>query len=242
MKLLISIALLFALQSLALAQSTETMTREEYIRQLGGNQGVAGIVPNFDNRYSGIEGSPFLNEVFGKGTVYLKDGRVVEVDEINLDLYSNMVQVVPPRTNVPIVLNNDSFEKVLIKAGAPGEYDQEFYFREKQGKAKEGFYELVSEDLGLFVYHKKALRKANYTGGYSAQRTSDLFYSEPIVYYVKDGGKMRKLKSSPKAMKSYFDNLYNVKLVVPSEDMDLLKSSVGIRSIIARYKEKSTDK
>jgi hypothetical protein len=63
--------------------------------------------------YSDIEGSPFYNQKWSKAFLYLKNGNLVKIDRIKLNMYSNEVDYIN-NNNVEMVLEAVNFKKIIV--------------------------------------------------------------------------------------------------------------------------------
>lgn len=175
----------------------------ENLRELGSTSGGIGNVKTFDNRYEGVKGTPFVFEDWFKGEVFLSDKQKIEVKALNYNCVDNEIVYRDPATKVIRILNRKevdmfsiesptgkmSFSPVGVKEGVDPFFAQLLY------NQKSMVYKLYQKD---FV-------RANYEGGYSADRKYDEFVDKFDIYFRKSNDEtLFKVKKSKKYIISCF--------------------------------------
>lgn len=175
----------------------------ENVRELGTSTRGIGNVKTFDNRYEGVKGTPFVFEDWFKGEVFLSDKQKIEVKALNYNCVDNEIVYRDPATKVIRILNRKevdmfsiesptgkmSFSRVGMKEGVDPVFAQLLY------NQKSMVYKLYQKD---FV-------RANYEGGYSADRKYDEFVDKFDIYFQKSNDDtLFKVKKSKKYIISCF--------------------------------------
>ena len=108
-------------------------------------------------RGSDIQGSPFLSESWGNGTVTFANGQVAEVSELNFDMYINKPLF---RKNNEDQVFMDPVKEIRF-AGKLNGHDKNFHFRSGYGPAGNSstktYYEVLQEgpNFHLLRYTRK---------------------------------------------------------------------------------------
>lgn len=168
------------------------LTEDAFNKNLSSN-----IVYTYDQRYEGVKGSPFLFDewISGKVDMYYSESNqssTISDVEIKLDIYSHLALVSPKNANQVIQLNNgiqalflyhnqDTLEYQLVELGEGPQFARK----------------LTHQEPILFEVYLKTLRKADYKGLYSANRTYDEFIPKSTIH-IRKGDQMFKAKSSQK--------------------------------------------
>jgi len=87
----------------------------------GGNYGYVNVVdPSTIGKqkieminYSDIEGSPFYSQKWSKAFLYLKNGNLVKIDQVKLNMYTNEVDYIN-NNHVEMVLEAANFKRIII--------------------------------------------------------------------------------------------------------------------------------
>lgn len=157
---------------------------KENLRELGSMDGT-GTVKTFDNRYEGVKGTPYVFENFLPGEVYLKTKNKVTVPQLNYNCFENEIAYIDPATKVIRVMNRFQVDLFTIQDG-----DKVLTF--VPIKLDEGAETIFAEVLynkasDVYKVYGKEWVKANYQGGYSADRRYDEFVDKYDLYFMKKG-------------------------------------------------------
>jgi hypothetical protein len=171
---------------------------KENLRDLG-SAAHTGSVKTFDNRYEGVKGTPYVFEAWMPGEVYMSSKRKVAVKELNYNCFDNEIVYRDPATGIPRLLNRHMVDLFVIKE--PG---ASYTFVPVQLKSDaDPVFARVLYNQGSMVYevYSKEFLKANYEGGYSADRRYDQFVDKRDFYFMKRGEKtLYRVKKSKKYM------------------------------------------
>jgi hypothetical protein len=183
--LLISFGLLITTSTFAQqVTSPEGYEAKENLRELGSTDGT-GTVQTFDNRYEGVKGSPYVFEQFRQGEVYFKSKKKVKVNELNYNCMENELVYKDPATKVIRMMNKFQVDLFTFSDGTENlTFVPLNLYEDKEAIFAQMLYNKAS--LVYKVYAKDWL-KANYEGGYSADRKYDEFVDKYSLYFMKDG-------------------------------------------------------
>ncbi|MBN2697693.1 MAG: hypothetical protein JXR52_02620 [Bacteroidales bacterium] len=169
------------------------------------NLGVSdafGNIQTFDNRYEGVKGTPFIFEEWHPGEVYLSDKKKVFFNDINYNAFENEIVYMEVGSNRARVMNKyivDLFRLfgkdtlTFVPLQLPG------------GKDKIFANVLYNRNSVVYKVFKKEFIKANYEGGYSADRRYDEFVDKVDLFFRKyDDDILYKVRRSKKYMISAF--------------------------------------
>jgi len=190
------------------------------LMELGSLDG-AGSVKTFDNRYEGTKGTPYVFETWLPGEVFLKSKKKVLVKELNYNCFDNELVFLDPATKVIRLINRYTVDlfyilnssDTLLFAPIEPENDGEFLFAQVLYKGGSVVYKL---------YQKEFVR-ANYEGGYSADRKYDEFADKSDLYFSKqDDPIFYKVKKSKKQILTVFPDAEDeISSYIKAEKLDL---------------------
>ena len=190
------------------------------LQELGSVSGT-GTVQTFDNRYEGTKGTPYVFETWYPGEIFLKSKSKVLVKEMNYNCYDNELVYLDPATKVIRLINRFTVDLFYILNGSDTllfapiepENDGEFLFAQ------------VLYNGGSIVYkqHQKEFVKANYEGGYSADRKYDEFADKSDLYISRQNDeKFHKVKKSKKQILEAFPGTEDeISSYIKAEKLDL---------------------
>ena len=151
----------------------------------------------FDNRYTGVLGSPYLFEDWKKATLTIKNSKTQEpysVSDISvkIDAHTHKVFVRPNKSNLVLELDQGIRTITLY-----GETDS-INIIQRLINDKLSFTQNIYEGEVTIVKHfVRKFREADYEGAYSAGRTYDEFKVDDMLYVVV-GNDLIKVKSNKK--------------------------------------------
>lgn len=129
--------------------------------------------------YSDIEGSPYNSPKWSKGFLYLKNGNLVKIDRIKLNMYTNEVDYMNSN-NVEMVLEAFNFKRVIVMKQEDTSHIAAIYesypdmFDASKGEA---FYRVLNGGTVQLYALEKAILK---TGAYDP-----LLGKDPKSFYTK---------------------------------------------------------
>jgi hypothetical protein len=180
---------------------------KENLRELGSTDGT-GNVKTFDNRYEGVKGSPYVFETWYPGEVFLNNKKKVAISQLNYNCFENEIAYKEPASEVIRLVNRYTVDFFQINVSG----ESLTFVPVKLGEDTEPVFVQILYDAASKVYkvHQKEFLKANYEGGYSADRKYDEFVDKYDILFMKQGEKtLFKAKSSKKYMISIFPEKEN---------------------------------
>ena len=195
---------------------------KENLRELGSTDGT-GNIKTFDNRYEGVKGSPYAFEAFLPGEVFFKSKTKIAIKELNYNCFENEITYKDPVKKVTMHMNRYQVEMFVLNKG-----EEKLSFAPIQLKEdSESIFAQVLYNRGSMVYkvYQKDFVKANYEGGYSADRKYDEFVDKYDLYFMKKGEQiLYKAKKSKKQILSAFPGKENeVSSFIKKNKLDLKK-------------------
>lgn len=180
----------------------EDYEAKENLRELGSTDGT-GSVRTFDNRYEGVKGSPYALKEWDAGEIFLSSKQKVAVEKLNYNCFENEIAIKDPETGEIKVINRYKVDLFQIKQA-----EQTISFvplRLKADEEKVFVQVLYDQDSKVYKVFKKEFLKANYEGGYSADRKYDEFVDKADILIMKAGeNTIYRVKSSKKQVISLF--------------------------------------
>lgn len=219
--LIIAFGLLIALSSAAQnVTAPQGYEAKENLRELGSTDGT-GTVQTFDNRYEGVKGTPYVFEQFRQGEVFLKSKKKVVIKDLNYNCMENEIVYLDPATKVTRLMNRFKVDLFMLHDGT----EMITFVPLKLEEDAETIFAQVLYNKGSMVYkvYEKEWVKANYEGGYSADRKYDEFVDKYSLYFMKKGENvLYKAKKSKKQMLAAFPGLENqISSFIKSNRLDL---------------------
>ncbi len=219
--LIIAFGLLIALSSAAQnVTAPQGYEAKENLRELGSTDGT-GTVQTFDNRYEGVKGTPYVFEQFRQGEVFLKSKKKVVIKDLNYNCMENEIVYLDPATKVTRLMNRFKVDLFMLHDGT----EMITFVPLKLEEDAETIFAQVLYNKGSMVYkvYEKEWVKANYEGGYSADRKYDEFVDKYSLYFMKKGENvLYKAKKAKKQMLAAFPGLENqISSFIKSNRLDL---------------------
>jgi len=232
--LIITFGLLITISSAAQnVTAPEGYEAKENLRELGSTDGT-GTVQTFDNRYEGVKGSPYVFEQFRQGEVFLKSKKKVLIKELNYNCMENQIVYLDPATKVTRQMNRFKVDLFMLHDGTEMitfvplklEDDAETIFAQA----------LYNKESMVYKVYEKEWVKANYEGGYSADRKYDEFVDKYSLYFMKKGENvLYKAKKSKKQMIAAFpEQEKEISSFIKSNKLDL-KNEESLVKLLEYY-------
>lgn len=222
--------------SVSMAQSisnTDGYERNENLRELGSTDGT-GNVRTFDNRYQGVKGSPYVFEEWFPGEVYLNNKQKVVINDLNYNCFDNEIAYKDPATEAIRLINRYMVDFFQLDIG-----DENLSFVPvKLEDGEDAVFAELLYDFSSKVYkvYRKEFLKANYEGGYSADRKYDEFVDKSDLFVLKKGDDtIYKIKKSKKHIISIFpDKEKEMSAYIKENKLDL-KQDDSIVKLMSYY-------
>ncbi len=167
-----------------------SFTKSEEIRRAL-NTSNSRQATGFDNRYEGVQGSPFLFEDWLEGILVLSDSAVVN-DKIKykFELLNNTIWIKLATGEERILFNRDLLELVLKAQNNNSYLIKKVKLTDKTDKNHFSIFLFENEHFTLIKDVKKVFRKANLEdkGIVTVGKAYDWF-EEVAKYYIKTGNK-----------------------------------------------------
>ncbi|WP_242928137.1 hypothetical protein [Pontibacter vulgaris] len=163
---------------------------------------IGGLVRTYDNRYSGIKGTPFFLENWGKASLVLNGKTKYDNVVLKYNVYDNTILYRKPDGSV-LELNTNNLDYFILQDSLGL---KNYMFKRTpelaaiDKKAGTQFNAILYEGskYKLLLNPSKSLLKADYKGGYSANRTHDELLTENAYYIVKSDKTAQKVKLNKK--------------------------------------------
>lgn len=240
MKYILTAILLFYASALILHAQADSLpgnrpsgyAAEDNYRTLG-SPVTNETVRTFDNRYQGVKGSAFLNEGWIKGRIILRDNSQMPELMIRFNAWENELHYLNQDSKEMIAEKNALAGFVLLNGNSSriftllpaGEPDKAKYYEQLSGGS-----------ISLLELHSKEFLKADYQGGYSANRPYDEFTDKSVLYWFAEGmSKPEKLKTGYKnVMKCFPDKKGEIEAFVKEKGVRL-NEKAGILEVFRFY-------
>ncbi|HBQ81834.1 MAG TPA: hypothetical protein DD745_02995 [Bacteroidales bacterium] len=239
MKILITYIALITSVYLAEAQNKNAyqqgISAEENLRAISNLSAtsIGGI--GFDTRYKGIRGSPMLFDTLLISFLKISNQDKYIQLESNIDLVSNSVHFVHPKTKQMVALSGNKITEIIISSG-----NNDLIFRTMEGsllKKDAGdyvFYQVLNDDpYQLIKVPSKEFIEADYKQAYSPGRQFDEFNTTYKYYIISDNGTINPCQLTERSLAKLFpdkkkiiDNVTKGKSYTDKEAMvmDILKN------------------
>jgi len=203
-KFLLSITAAFSLTTF-LTQETKAQTSGVNAQTNADAAIRNSAMKSIDNRYSGIQGSPYWYQQWLPGKIKFENNVAdIEKTEIKYDPFASFV-IVKTTSKDSLILEADKVKEFTLNL--PNGEQGNIAFRKfpnlkvDDPKLKSTFFQVIQEgNTAALKNLKKTLLKANFKGGYSANRTSDEIISETNYYILKPDQSLIKVKLNRKSI------------------------------------------
>lgn len=193
---------------------------KENIRELGSLSGT-GSVRTFDNRYEGTRGTPYVLEEWVPGEVLMKNDQRIIIKELNYNCYDNEVAYLDPSSGAVMLINKYTIERFHL---TPGGDTLLFVPVKLDDENVPIFAQLLYEGKStLYKVFGKEFVKANYEGGYSADRKYDEFADKSSLHIsTEDVPALTKVRKSKKQVLAALPGAdKELSAFIKSENLDL---------------------
>jgi hypothetical protein len=176
----------------------KTFDPEQNLRTLGNLSPLSVGAIGFDDRYSGIKGTPLLFTTWQWGTIqFAKNDTMSAPFKMNIDLVKNTL-IVQLRNGSLGEITAVNVKKVQFKSEAD-DTSQLLVASEKAVEGKNSvrlkFYEVFYDGtMRLLKSTDKQFKKADYKGAYNSGNTYDEFLTEENYWLSVDGKRFEKVK------------------------------------------------
>lgn len=192
---------------------------EQNLRDLGNLSPYSAGAVAFDNRYEGIQGTPFLFEDWRMGSIkFVKQDTFGTPVKLNVDLITQVVAVLLRDGSVGEMSATYIRE---LKVSNPAAKSSKHFLVAREGdiegirSVRLKFYEILHK--GEFTFLKlveKKFKKADFQGAYSADRRYDEFLTQESYWLQIPGKSFEKVnlkrKDIEKALTGYEDRISGI--------------------------------
>lgn len=206
---------------------------KENLRELGSLSGT-GSVQTFDNRYEGTKGTPYVYESWFPGEIFVKSKKKVVVRELNYNCYDNELAYLDPSTKAVMLINRYTVDFFYFLDGN----DTLLFVPIEPENDGESIFARVLYNGESMVYkrYEKEFVKANYEGGYSADRKYDEFADKSSLYFSKHDDKhfYKVRKSKKQILEAFPDAKDDISGFIKAEKLNL-KSEEDVVKLLKYY-------
>ncbi len=199
---------------------------------LGGQSNVART---WDNRYEGVRGTPYLKNVWQNAQITSVEGKVYNNVPLKYDVYSNLLAV--KNSKGDSISSETAYMKEFTWIGTGMTFVKEPLLDNTTDiKNFSRFYQQLfkGNKTTLLKNYRKELLKADYQGGYSANRRYDELIDE-VDYFLKKGNQIEKIKLNEKnVLKFTFDKEKEVKEFLKKQKLNL-KNEADVIKLLQFY-------
>lgn len=165
---------------------------------------IGGV--GFDTRYEGIKGSPMLFDTLYPSLLKMNNQDSYIQIESNIDLLTNSVKFLNPKTKQMISVSGNRVEELIISKGK-----EDLVFRTMEGtqfkknSRDQAFYQVLNDDpYQLIKVPFIEFREADYKQAYSSGRKYDEFNKTYKYYIISADGIVRQCQLSEKSLIKIF--------------------------------------
>ena len=175
----------------------------------------------FDNRYEGIKGTPFLFDVWTEGRIMDAKGTEYQNLSIKYDAYQHEI-LVNVQSRGSFYLEKNFARVFYMKDPKSAEWLKFILATDSENQQKNQYYQEVAVGKATLLeeFHI-TLIKADFQGAYSQDRPYDEFQKSSIYYLQWKDGTMSKLKTSRKGLINAFpDHEEEIKKFIKEQNID----------------------
>lgn len=188
------------------AQNVSVNDAQENIFKLGGINATSGVVRQFDNRYEGVEGSPFYMETWLSGSITFQNDEHIENIQLKYNVYED--ELIINKSNAgQFYLPKTEIKSFTLQHGSPQQSYTFIRLQHPKKATQSQFYRIIHHGaINLLEYTRVVFEKADFEGGYSNNKRFDEFKKYPAFYYNSATSIPKKVKTNPKAISKLFPN------------------------------------
>lgn len=209
---------------------------QENLNEIANLPSYKSIFKKFDNRYEGVQGSPYFNDKWLNGKVVFENGATKDNLLLRYNAYEDQLIWNRPGAG-PIILKKDAIASFALNIK---DNSLVYTFVKRPHPKRKGqsqFYLLLSDGpIELLERTKIIFEKANFEGGYGPDKTYDEF--KPYKFYyacTKDQSAPQKIKTTPAGVAKLFTNQREVvKKYIVDKQIDC-KNSDGLVGIFTHF-------
>jgi len=199
---------------------------------LGGQSNVART---WDNRYEGVRGTPYLKNVWQNAQIISIEGKVYNNVPLKYDVYSNLLAVKNSKGDSISTETTNTKEFTWIGTGMT--FVKEPLLDNTTDLKNFGrLYQQIfkGNKTTLLKNYRKELLKADYQGGYNANRRYDELIDE-TDYYLKKDTQIEKIKLNEKNIVKFLaDKEKEVKDFIKKQKLNL-KNETDVVKLLQYY-------
>ena len=224
------------------SQQTTTSIYQKGISAYENLQAIANLSPyspggvGFDTRYQGVKGSPRMLDTLLPS--FMRLGGREDYFELlaDLDLVSNSLIYIHPKTKKLFAVPLDVISEVIINKDG-----NDMVFRSTVGKRfdkeikEQKFYQVLNDGEYQFIkIPLKTFVQANYQGAYSADRRYDEFQPDARYYLMNSDGVFCQIQLNKKSVTKIYPEKKKVIDQVAREEENMDKEAM-ILSILEKF-------
>lgn len=177
---------------------------QENLFKIGSSDASFGVVRKFDNRYEGVQGSPFYSEEWVEGSIVTEKNR--QIDNVQLKYHVFEDELIINKNSGQFYLPKKQIKSFILKEKEQMENVHFTKLHHPKNHNEYQYYKIIWKGtISLFEHSKVVFEKANFEGGYSNDKRYDEFKKYPVLYYViGDGTVPVKLKTTANGFSKIF--------------------------------------
>ncbi|RTQ52168.1 hypothetical protein EJV47_03845 [Hymenobacter gummosus] len=190
----------------ALAQQTSAPAQQQNFNKTNITPGEFQAYNTFDHRYDGLVGTPYLQKGWTPAKVKLADKRELVGAPARYDVYRRVLVVQPYAGKKDSVwLDVTRMSEFTLLPAVPGQPERLFvpFASAPDAEKKAAFVEVLYQGTSghaLLKLPRKVMVKANYQGGYAADRRFDELVDRSEYYLRRPDGSAVEVKLSQKSL------------------------------------------
>lgn len=181
-----------------------------------------------ENRYTKVEGSPYLFDEWSEGTIYSSNGEILQHPAVNFNGQNGKIEI-RELDNKIIALNAMLYNKIEIEADG----QKHVFSNRLQGPADLTYYRVIYGGDGLYFLEKfESDIKEEDVANYGVSKSRNRFVRSAKNYLLQDGKLEFTPRSTSKILKLF--NSSPLDKYVKKEKLNL-KEDADLRKALAYY-------
>ncbi|HYW97297.1 MAG TPA: hypothetical protein VE870_17015 [Bacteroidales bacterium] len=175
----------------------------------------------FDNRYEGVEGTPFMNKDWENGGIYLLSGKFYNNLKLKLDAYNNNL-IFQTNDGKDILLDKSLLDYFILTNNDGTELRKFKVVRTPENPLGHYYQVLYDKDISLLLKYEKVYVKADYQKAINTNRRYDEFKTNKIWYIYKPGDQEpQKIKLNKREAKELFSGRSDVSNFISKNNLNM---------------------
>ena len=176
---------------------------QENLFKLGSSDASFGVVRKFDNRYAGVQGTPFYFDTWVEGSIVTEKNQQIDNVQLKYNVYED--ELIINKKSGQFYLPKSQIKSFVLLKKENVHFAR--FYHPKNHDAYQFYRMIFNGTISIIEHVKVVFEKANFEGGYSNDKRYDEFKKYSVLYYLNQESKIPiKLKTTANGFSKIFQN------------------------------------